>query len=207
MAVNTTILTSPARVKTDTPLNDSVDDNLLYPAIVTAQERNCHPLLGTDLFNKLKTLISAGEVGDPGNESYETLLNVYLVPMLVQYTFAEVLPVLRLRFLNNSVVAMGSEQSTTASYDELKPIMNSANEIGNFYKAGFVSQLLDGNAAVAEYSFFSIKKGYFALTGPGVSIARIQGYVTCLWSQSADVYGFFVFRASKHRQFDGLTIR
>jgi hypothetical protein len=152
MAVNTTILTSPARVKTDTPLNDSVDDNLLYPAIVTAQERNCHPLLGTDLFNKLKTLISAGEVGDPGNESYETLLNVYLVPMLVQYTFAEVLPVLRLRFLNNSVVAMGSEQSTTASYDELKPIMNSANEIGNFYKERAIDYLCYNAASFPEYT-------------------------------------------------------
>ena len=152
MAVNTTTLTSPARVKTDTPLNDSVDDNLLYPAIVTAQERNCHPILGTDLFNKLKTLIVAGEVGDPGNESYETLLNDYMVPMLVQYTFAELLPVLRLRFINNSVVAMGSEQSTTASYDELKPIMNSANDVGNFYKERAIDYLCYNSALFPEYN-------------------------------------------------------
>ena len=152
MAVNTTILTSPARVKTDTPLNDSVDDNLLYPVIVTAQERNCHPILGTQLFNKLKTLIKDGEVGDVGNEHYQTLLNTYLVPMLVQYSFAEVLPVLRLRFVNNSVVAMGSEQSATASYEELKPIMNSANEIGNFYKERAIDYLCFNSSSFPEYT-------------------------------------------------------
>lgn len=152
MAVNTTILTSPARVKTDTPLNDSVDDNLLYPVIVTAQERNCHPILGTDLFEKLKTLIAAGEVGDPGNENYETLLNVYMVPMLVQYTFAELIPVLRLRFINNSVVAMGSEQSTTATYDDLKPIINSANDIANFYKERAIDYLCYNSSLFPEFN-------------------------------------------------------
>ena len=152
MAANTTILTSPARVKSDTPLNDSVDDNLLYPVIVTAQEKNCHPILGTDLFNKLKDLIKAGEVGDVGNENYQTLLNTYLVPMLVQYTFAEVLPVLRLRFVNNSVVAMGSEPSSTASYEELKPIMNSANDIGNFYKERAIDYLCYNASSFPEYT-------------------------------------------------------
>ena len=151
MSVQTTILTSPTRIKTDTDLNDSVDDNLLYPAIVTAQERHAHPVLGTKLYDKLKTLISDGTIADGGNADYKTLLDTYIVPMLVQYAFVEVIPVLRLRFLNNSVVAMGSEQSTTATADDIKPIMHSADSIGSWYKERLIEHLCDNTGTYPEY--------------------------------------------------------
>ena len=152
MSVNTTILTSPTRVKTDTALNDSVDDNLLFPAIVTAQERNVHPVLGTALYTKVKTIVADGTIADAGNAHYKTLLDTYVVPMLVQYSFAEVLPVLRLRFANNSVVAMGSEQSTAASYEDIKPIINSAKEIANWYKERLIEHLCYNNNTYPEYN-------------------------------------------------------
>ena len=54
------------------------------------------------------------------------------------------------------------------------------DEIGNLRKPGFTGQLLDGDSTIAEYSFFSIEKGDFALAGSGVPITRIHGNVTGL---------------------------
>jgi len=152
MSVNTTILTSPVRVKRDTALNDSVDDNLLFPAIVMAQERNVHPVLGTRLYDKVRELVADGTINDAGNAIYKTLLDTYVVPMLVQYAFAEVIPILRLRFINNSIVVMGSEQSAAASYEEVKPIINSAREVANWYKERLIEYLCYNNNLYPEYN-------------------------------------------------------
>ena len=47
--------------KKDTALGGSVDDNLIMPYILLAQDMYILPILGTDLYNKLKTDIqSAG---------------------------------------------------------------------------------------------------------------------------------------------------
>lgn len=160
MSSSTTILTSPTRIKKDTVLNDSVDDNLLYPCILTAQEKHIHPTLGTDLYVKLKTLVSDGTITDAGNAIYKTLLDTYVVPCLVQFSFAEVIPSLRLRFVNNSVVAMGSEQSQTASIEDIRPIINSANDIASWYKERLIDYLCHNTGTYPEYT---------SNTGPDVS--------------------------------------
>ena len=54
MASTTIVLVSPSRVKRDTSLGGSVDPNVLFPAILQAQEKWILPVLGTDLYNKIK---------------------------------------------------------------------------------------------------------------------------------------------------------
>lgn len=146
------LLTSPARVKRDTALNTNVDDNLVAPAILAAQERHAHAILGTNLYNKLQTLIEDGEVGDVGNEAYKTLLDLYVVPMLVQFSFQLLLPQLRVRFVNNAVTVMNSEQSQAASYEDLKPIINAAGDLGAWYKERAIDWLCYNRNLVPEYN-------------------------------------------------------
>jgi hypothetical protein len=146
------LLTSPARVKRDTTLNSNVDDNLVAPAILVAQERHAHSSLGTSLYKKLQDLIRDNEVNDAGNEDYKELLDGYVVPMLVQFTFAHLIPQLRVRFVNNAVVTMNSEQSQAASYEDLKPIINSSNDIGHWYKERLVDYLCFNRGLFPEYS-------------------------------------------------------
>ena len=152
MASTTIVLVSPSRVQRDTALGGSVDPNVLYPAILQAQEKWILPVLGTDLYEKIKTLISAGTVDDGGNEIYATLLNTYIIPCLVQFSFMEAIPVLRVRFVNNAVVAMNSEQGGSVSYDDIKPLISTAKDIASWYKERLIDYLCANSSTYPEYS-------------------------------------------------------
>ena len=152
MASTTIVLVSPSRVQRDTALGGSVDPNVLYPAILQAQEKWILPVLGTDLYEKLKTLISAGTVDDGGNTIYATLLNTYIIPCLVQFSFMEAIPVLRVRFVNNAVVAMNSEQGGSVSYDDIKPLISTAKDIASWYKERLIDYLCANSSVYPEYN-------------------------------------------------------
>ena len=49
MAIQHTLYISATRLKKDTALGGSVDDNLIMPYILLAQDMNILPILGTDL--------------------------------------------------------------------------------------------------------------------------------------------------------------
>ena len=55
------LLTTPERVKSMTVLGGTIDDELLFPIILTAQEKFIHPTLGGDLYKKLQNLIDTAE--------------------------------------------------------------------------------------------------------------------------------------------------
>lgn len=122
-------------------MGGTIDDDLLYPVILTAQEKYIHPTLGGDLYFKLQELIDAGTITDGGNAAYKTVLDEYIVPALVQYTFAEGVPLLRLRFAHNAVTTMTSEQSSPATADDIRPVVDSALTIANFYRERLIDYL------------------------------------------------------------------
>ena len=131
MAIQHTLFISATRLKKDTALGGSVDDNLIMPYILLAQDMNILPVLGTDLYDKLKSDVQGGSL----TGAYKTLVETYIQPALVQFTFSTLAPYLRLRFSNNSVVVMGAtEQSSSATYDDIKPLMDTATDAAEFYR-------------------------------------------------------------------------
>tara|TARA_Y100001973_G_scaffold2116_1_gene3124 strand:- start:1013 stop:1597 length:585 start_codon:yes stop_codon:yes gene_type:complete len=148
MAIQHTLFISTDRLKKDSALGGSVDDNLLLPYILMAQDRYILPILGTDLQNKLISDIQGGSL--TGN--YLTLLQTYIQPTLVQFAFATVLPFLRLRMVNNAVVTMSSEQGATVSHDELKPLINASMDQGEFYRERLITYVTNNTSNFPEYS-------------------------------------------------------
>tara|TARA_R100000458_G_C8194469_1_gene187060 strand:- start:28 stop:606 length:579 start_codon:yes stop_codon:yes gene_type:complete len=148
MAIQHTLFISTDRLKRDSALGGSVDDNLLLPYILMAQDRYILPILGTDLQNKLISDIQGSSL--TGN--YLTLLQTYIQPALVQFAFATVLPFLRLRMVNNAVVTMSSEQGGTVSHEELKPLINASMDQGEFYRERLIDYLRGNLTNFPEYS-------------------------------------------------------
>ena len=149
MAIQHTLYISSTRLKKDTALGGSVDDNLIMPYILLAQDMNILPILGTDLDAKLKTEIQADTVAGV----YKTLLETYIQPALVQFAFSTLAPYLRLRFSNNSVVVMGAtEQSSSATYEDIKPLMDTATDAAEFYRQRAIDYLRDNSSSFPEYS-------------------------------------------------------
>jgi hypothetical protein len=141
------LMISATKLIKDTALGGSVDNDLLHPYILLAQDKNIFPYLGTDLYTKIKNDITAGSV----TGAYQTLLNEYIQPALVQYSFAELLPVLRIRFVNHSIVAMGSEQGSSVSYEEIKPIISSTRANADFYAQRMIDYIKHNLGSFPEY--------------------------------------------------------
>ena len=149
MAIQHTLYISATRLKKDTALGGSVDDNLIMPYILLAQDMQILPILGTDLDTKLKTEIQADTLAN----QYKTLVETYIQPALVQFAFSTLAPYLRLRFSNNSVVVMGAtEQSSRATYDDIKPLMDTATDAAEFYRQRAIDYLRDNTSSFPEYS-------------------------------------------------------
>ena len=143
-----TLYISPSLVKRDTALGSTVDDNLLQPYIRIAQDRWILPALGTRLDNKLKADIRADSVSGV----YQTLLEDYIQPALVQLSFAEVAYVVRLRFANNSVTVGNSEQGGSASMSDIKKVVDQSQEIGMFYRERMIEYLTFNSGSFPEYT-------------------------------------------------------
>ena len=148
MAIQHTLFISTTRIKKDTALGGSVDDNLLLPYILMAQDRYILPILGTDLYDKLISDIQGSSLaGD-----YLTLLQTYIQPALVQFSFSVVLPFLRLRFVNNSVVTMDSEQGSSVSHEDLKPLISASMDQGEFLRERLIDYIQNNTSSFSEYS-------------------------------------------------------
>jgi hypothetical protein len=155
MAIQHTLFISTDRLKKDSALGGSVDDNLLLPYILMAQDRYILPILGTDLTNKLISDIQGSSLaGD-----YLTLLQTFIQPALVQFSFSTVLPFLRLRMVNNAIVTMNSEQGSSVSHDELKPLINASMDQAEFYRERLIDYVTSNTSSFPEYSTNQTSEG------------------------------------------------
>ena len=149
MAIQHTLYISATRLKKDSAIGGSVEDDLIMPYILLAQDMNILPILGTDLDAKLKSEIQGGTLAGV----YKTLVEDFIQPALVQFSFVSLVPYLRLRFVNNAVVVMGAtDQSSSATYDDLKPVMDTATDAAEFYRQRMIDYLRNNTSSFPEYT-------------------------------------------------------
>jgi hypothetical protein len=149
MAIQHTLYISATRIKKDTALGGSVDDNVIMPYILLAQDMFILPILGTDLDAKLKSDIQGSSL----TGAYKTLVETYIQPSLVQFAFAELAPFLRLRFVNNAVVIMGAtDQSDSATYEDIKPLIDRAKDAAEFYRQRLIDYIRNNTSSFPEYN-------------------------------------------------------
>ena len=130
MATNLILFVSPDYVKQATPMGRTVDDDVLAPCILNAQERHILPTLGTDLYDKIKKDVT----NDNATGTYLVLLQTYIQPCLVQYAFSEVIPHLRSAIAHNSVTTASGEQASPASEADVRQLIHRADSLGAFHK-------------------------------------------------------------------------
>lgn len=148
MATTFTLLASPDYVKQATPMGRSIDDDLLSPCILNAQERHILPSLGTNLYEALIKKIQAGNV----TGAYLALLENYVQPCLVQYSFSEVIPHLRTALSHNSATTAAGEQASPASSEDIRGLINRADNLGAFHKERMLDYLQANSTSFAEFT-------------------------------------------------------
>ena len=192
MAIQHTLYISSTRLKKDSAIGGSVDDNLIMPYILLAQDMNILPILGTDLDAKLKSDIQGGSL----TGAYKTLVETYIQPALVQFAFVSLVPYLRLRFVNNAVVVMGAtDQSSSASYEDLEPLMNTATDAAEFYRQRCIDYLRNNSSSFPEYTSNTgadldpTTRNYYAGINLDTNVTRSNRLKNFLQGADITIYG------------------
>tara|TARA_R110002012_G_scaffold281674_2_gene470969 strand:+ start:3963 stop:4535 length:573 start_codon:yes stop_codon:yes gene_type:complete len=143
---------SEQKLKDSTAINLNVDTNLLLPYVRQSQKLYCEPKLGSKLFEKLKTLITAGTIGNVGNEAYKTLLDEYIGDMLPNWAFYHALPFLRFKIENGNIFSKTSETGTALSTAEAQHLREEVRNTAEYYTERMIEYIKNNLTLFPEYN-------------------------------------------------------
>ena len=149
MALTAEVLfVNPDYIKRLTQVNGGVEDSVMVPAIILAQDKHIQNYLGTDLLEKLKSDIAgAGPTGD-----YATLLDDYVRKATVWWSMVEMIPNLYVKLDNGGLVIRTAENTTAISEDDLHREVEQARQNAQFYTTRLVDYLRQNSGAFPEYN-------------------------------------------------------
>jgi hypothetical protein len=145
-----TYLISPARLKEASELGSNVDDKIVKLAITTAQDIEIEQILGTDLMDKIKSLVPTA-INDPGNAAYKTLLNDYLENALIFYTLEHLMPLISVKLLNKGAMKREAEEAQPLSNAEREDRKREHRRKAEFYADKMMRYLIVHQEEYPEY--------------------------------------------------------
>lgn len=143
---------SESKLKDSTAINLNVDVNLLLPFVREAQKLYVETALGTHLTQKLKDLITAGTIGNVGNENYKTLVDEYVGDMLPGYSLYHAIPYLRHKVENGNLYNKTSENGTALSTEEAQAFREEVLNTASYYRERMIDYIRNNISFFPEYS-------------------------------------------------------
>lgn len=110
-------------------VNENTDMKVITPVIILVQDKYIKPLLGSDLFDQIKSQIIASTV----SANNQTLLDDYILPCMLWYTLAESTPAFKYRYMNKGIMVKNSENSSAADLQEIQFLMDNWRNNGEMY--------------------------------------------------------------------------
>jgi hypothetical protein len=142
------LLTNTYRLKKSTPIQENVDDNLLNPYIYKAQETHIQQILGTDLYNKICDDIVANSI----TGMYQTLLDDYITPCLIEWAFYEVMPFIALKVTNKTIGRGNADYLAEGDLNDLKYLRSTVSDVAQFYGTRIIGFLRQYSNSFPEYT-------------------------------------------------------
>lgn len=139
---------SENKLKESTAMSMNLDVEIILPYIRQAQKLYCEPLLGTKLYQKLETEISAGTI----TGVYKTLLDDYIADMLVNYAFYHCIPFIRFRVENGNIYSKTSETGNSLTTEESQHLRSEVLNTAQYYNERAVEYLCNNSGSYPEYS-------------------------------------------------------
>lgn len=121
---------TPQTIKERTGLHANVDEKLISPEIMTAQDMFIHPALGTALYNRLLDGIENNNLTD----AEEGLITGYISDTLVYYVLSELPVGLSMQFYNKGLIRKSGEGQTEPSMQDMIDVANRYKARAEFYK-------------------------------------------------------------------------
>jgi len=145
------LLITTTDLKKYTVLDGNLDNDKFIQFIAIAQDIHLQNYLGTDLLEKIQSLLPT-DIDLEGNANYKTLLNTFIKPMLVHWAAVEYLPFAAYNIANVGVVKHQSETSVTVDKNELDSLKESQRNIAQSYTKRFIDYVCDNSSLFPEYS-------------------------------------------------------
>lgn len=133
-------------------IDGNVDTDKFIQFIKLAQQIHIQNYLGTELYNKIGTLITSGDIDEAEYADYKTLLNDYIQPMLIWWSQVDYIPFASYQIRNGGIYKHSSETSEAVGKDEVDFLVNKAREKADFYTRRFIDYISFRNATYPEYT-------------------------------------------------------
>jgi hypothetical protein len=142
------LLISESTLKERTYISDNVDVKYLRETILYCQDVHVVRIIGSDLFNQLKTQVTGGTL-TPANT---TLINDYIHPVLIWRVTAESAYWSSNKLMNKGVMQQSSENSQMASGLTIANLQANANDKAEYYEQRLVDFLCENEASYPAYA-------------------------------------------------------
>jgi hypothetical protein len=137
-------------------INKNVDIDLILPAIIAVQDIYIQQILGTPLYNDLKTKIIA-EPNLATHPNEKDLINNYIAKVLVWYLKMEVGNELSVRFVNKGVVSIQSDKSQPVEANVFKNMVDLNRSKAESYAELLTKHLRLNTVTFPKYYEFSVE--------------------------------------------------
>lgn len=144
-------LISENTLKKQTAINDNVDSGQLRAAISVAQDINLQESISTSLYNKILSLVDTGDITGSTNTNYKTLLDDYIVPMVIHYSYFYAMDDFIMKFMNVGLVQGFSEQGSPVDINLFKMLKNGARDKAEWYDNRLRLHLFNNDSLYPEY--------------------------------------------------------
>ena len=143
---------SESKLKDSTAINLNVDPEILLPYVLQAQRIYIETKLGTTLYEKLESLITAGTIGDGGNEAYKTLVDEYIGDCLPSWAFHMCIPYLRFKTENGNIYSKTSETGTALSTEEAQHLREEVRNNAEYFTERMIKYITNNISLFPEYN-------------------------------------------------------
>lgn len=126
------LLISEQKLKDNTPINENVDSSELRYGIQTAQNIFLQETLGTNFYEKILLQVQNGDIELPQHINNKELLNNFIQPMLIAYSYYLVLDNFFVKFVNVGLQSFRSEQSQPIGIKEFSYMKDQARDRAQF---------------------------------------------------------------------------
>ena len=134
-------------IKSRTGISDAIDGKQIKPTIKLAQDKYILPALGSGLYNRLESGVSANNL----TTNEKTLLDNYVTDALLWFTVAEMVVITSYQFFSKGVLQKTAEDSSSPSKGQLELLERKYMENGEFYKQRLIDYLRENNVLFATY--------------------------------------------------------
>ena len=143
---------SEAKLKDSTAINLNVDPEILLPYVLQAQRIYIETKLGTTLYEKLESLITAGTIGNVGNEAYKTLVDEYIGDCLPSWAFHMCIPYLRFKTENGNIYSKTSETGNSLSTEEAQHLREEVRNNAEYFTERMIKYITNNITLFPEYN-------------------------------------------------------